>query len=63
MKGLIALILASTTLSCSSNYPDGLYADLKTKGQNSPGTGVQKTPLTVANCGILRGTIKSSRED
>lgn len=63
MKGLTALILVSTALSCSSNYPEGLYAELKTsKGKIVLALEYQKAPLTVANfVGLSEGTIKSSR--
>lgn len=65
MKGLIALTVASTLMSCSDKYPEGMYAEMNTsKGKIVLKLEFEKTPLTVANfVGLAEGTIKSTRDN
>ncbi len=65
MKGLIALTVAPTLMSCSTTYPEGMYAEMNTsKGKIVLKLEFEKAPLTVANfVGLAEGTIKSTRDN
>lgn len=64
MKGLIVLTVASTLMTCSAKYPEGMYAEMNTsKGKIVLKLEFEKVPLTVANfIGLSEGTIKSTRD-